>query len=439
MIRVALRGLAGRKLRATLTAFAIILGVAMVSGTYVLTDTIDKAFDNIFSETYANTDAVVSGKAADISFQGESAETPPVDATLLEKIQALPDVEAATGIVVDDTNTKIIKKDGEAVNTNGAPSFGFGLDPAASQFNPLNLVEGTWPQGSNEVVIDAATADEQGFKIGDTINIATLKPVQPFKLVGLAQYGEVSSIGSATFTVFTIPTAQSLLDRIGKYDTISVAAKEGVTQQALAEEINPILPPTAQVRTADAQAKEDAKDVSFTKFIRYFLLSFAVVALFVGAFVIFNIFSITVAQRIREFATIRTIGGSRRQILWSVITEAFVIGLVASLIGLFLGLGLAAGLNALFKALNADLPSQGLVFAPRTIIVSLIVGVGVTMAAGLIPALRATRIPPIAAVREGSELPKSRISKYVPYIAIVIIGLSVALMRRSHLTFMLPS
>ena len=431
MIRVALRGLAGRKLRATLTAFAIILGVAMVSGTYVLTDTIDKAFDNIFSETYANTDAVVSGKAADISFQGESAETPPVDATLLEKVQALPDVEAATGIVVDDTNTKIIKKDGEAVNTNGAPSFGFGLDPAASQFNPLNLVEGTWPQGSNEVVIDAATADEQGFKIGDTINIATLKPVQPFKLVGLAQYGEVSSIGSATFTVFTIPTAQSLLDRIGKYDTISVAAKEGVTQQALAEEIKPILPPTAQVRTADAQAKEDAQDVSFTKFIRYFLLSFAVVALFVGAFVIFNIFSITVAQRIREFATIRTIGGSRKQILWSVITEAFVIGLVASLIGLFLGLGLAAGLNALFKALNADLPSQGLVFAPRTIIVSLIVGVGVTMAAGLIPALRATRIPPIAAVREGSELPKSRISKYVPYIAIVIIGLSVALLSYS--------
>jgi len=132
------------------------------------------------------------------------------------------------------------------------------------------------------------------------------------------------SVGSATFTVFTIPTAQSLLDRIGKYDTISVAAKEGVTQQALAEEINPILPPTAQVRTADAQAKEDAQDVSFTKFIRYFLLSFAGVALFVGAFVIFNILSITVAQRVREFATIRTIGGSRRQILWSVVLEAFV-------------------------------------------------------------------------------------------------------------------
>ena len=330
MIRVALRGLAGRKLRATLTAFAIILGVAMVSGTYVLTDTIDKAFDNIFSETYANTDAVVSGKTADISFEGDSADTPPVDQSVLPQIRALPDVESAAGAVIDDTNTKILKKDGDAVNTNGAPSFGFGLDPALPQFNPLKLLEGKWPTGPDEVVIDAATADEQGYKVGDSIKIATLKPVRSFDLVGLAQYGDVASIGSATFTVFSIPTAQVLLDRVGTYDTISVDGKEGVTQQALADEIKPILPPTAQVRTADAQAKEDAKDVSFTKFIRYFLLSFAGVALFVGAFVIFNILSITVAQRVREFATIRTIGGSRKQILWSVVLEAFVIGLVAS-------------------------------------------------------------------------------------------------------------
>jgi ABC-type antimicrobial peptide transport system permease subunit len=431
MIRVALRGLAGRKLRATLTAFAIILGVAMVSGTYVLTDTIDKAFDNIFSETYANTDAVVSGKTADISFEGDSADTPPVDESVLPQIRALPDVQSAAGAVIDDTNTKILKKDGEAVNTNGAPSFGFGIDPALPQFNPLQLVEGKWPTGPDQVVIDAATADEQGYKIGDSIKIATLKPVRSFDLVGLAQYGDVASIGSATFTVFSIPTAQVLLDRVGTYDTISVDGKEGVTQQALANEIKPILPPTAQVRTADAQASEDAKDVSFTKFIRYFLLSFAGVALFVGAFVIFNILSITVAQRVREFATIRTIGGSRNQILWSVVLEAFVIGLVASVIGLFLGVGLAAGLNALFKALNADLPTQGLVFAPRTVVVSLLIGVGVTVIAGLIPAVRATRVPPIAAVREGSELPKSRISKYVPYIAIVVIGLSVTLLAYS--------
>jgi ABC-type antimicrobial peptide transport system permease subunit len=428
MIRVALRGLAGRKLRGALTAFAIILGVAMVSGTYVLTDTIDKAFDNIFSETYANTDAVVSGKTADIDFEGDSADTPPVDASLLPQVRALPDVAAATAAVIDDTNTKILTKEGKAVNTNGAPSFGFGVDPAQAEFNPLKLLEGTWPQGPDDVVIDVNTADEQAYKVGDTIKIATLKPVQSFQLVGLAQYGDVSSIGSATFTVFTIPTAQVLLDRVGKFDTISVAANEGVSEQALANEIKPILPATAQVRTADAQAKQDAKDVSFTKFIRYFLLSFAGVALFVGSFVIFNVFSITVAQRVREFATIRTIGGSRRQILWSVVIEALVIGLIASLLGLFLGLGLAAGLNALFKALNADLPSQGLVFAPRTVVVSLLIGVVVTLLAGLIPALRATRVPPIAAVREGFELPKSRIAKYVPYIAMVVVALALTVL-----------
>ena len=184
-------------------------------------------------------------------------------------------------------------------------------------------------------------------------------------------------------------------------------------------------------RTGEQQAEEDLKDVAFTDFIRYFLLAFAGVALFVGAFVIFNTISITVAQRTREFATIRTIGGSRRQILWSVILEALVIGFLASLIGLFLGLGLAAGLNALFKALNFDLPTQGLVFAPRTIIVSLLIGVIVTLLAGLFPAIRATRVPPIAAVREGFVLPSGRLARFTPYIAIVVIGIAVLLLSYS--------
>jgi putative ABC transport system permease protein len=431
VIRVALRGLLGRKLRATLTAIAIVLGVSMVSGTYVLTDTIDKAFDNIFSETYANTDAVVSGKAADISFQGESPETPPIPDKLLAQVRQLPDVEAATGLVADDSATKILQPNGKAVNTNGAPSFGFGIDPSQAQFNPLKLVAGTWPKGSDEVVIDANTADEQGYKIGDSIKIATLQPVREFKLVGLAQYGDVASLGSATFTVFTIPTAQSLLDRIGQFDEISVAARAGVTQEQLVNEIRPVLPATAQVRTGVAQAKEDAKDVEFTKFIRYVLLTFAGVALFVGAFVIFNTLSITVAQRTREFATIRTIGGSRRQVLWSVVLEAVVIGIIAAVIGLFAGLGLAAGLNALFKALNADLPTQGLVFAPRTIIVSLLIGVLVTLFAGLFPAIRATRVPPIAAVREGAEIPRGRFSGIAPYLAVGLILLGVLLLAYS--------
>ncbi len=385
MIGVALKGLAGRKLRGILTAFAIVLGVTMVSGTYVLTDTIDKAFNNIFQETYANTDAVVSGKAADINVDGQTAAAPSISASVLDEVRALPDVAAATGSIADQTNTKILTKEGKAVNTNGAPSFGFGIDPSQTEFNPLKLLEGRWPSSPDEVVLDAGTADEQSYRVGDSVQIATVEPVRDFTVVGLAQYGDVASLGSATFAVFTIPTAQELLDRQGKFDAIAVAGKEGVTPQELVAEIQPVLPGNAVARTGEQQAEEDLKDVAFTDFIRYFLLAFAGVALFVGAFVIFNTISITVAQRTREFATLRTIGGSRRQVLWSVILEALVIGIIASIVGLFAGLGLAAGLNALFKALNFDLPTQGLVFAPRTIVVSMVIGIVVTLLAGLSP------------------------------------------------------
>jgi putative ABC transport system permease protein len=428
VIGVALKGLAGRKLRAALTAIAIVLGVAMVSGTYVLTDTIDKAFSNIFQESYAGTDVVVSGRAADIEFQGLAAEAPPIPADLLDEVRALPNVEEATGSVLDQTNTKILTKDGKAVNTQGAPSLGFGIDPAATRFNPLRLQDGRWPQADDEVVIDAGTAEAEGYAIGDTIEVATLEPVRDFRLAGVAQYGDVSSLGTATFAVFTIPAAQELLHREGKYDAIAIAAGGGAAADELAREVAAALPESVQVRTGEQQADKDLETVEFTKFIRYFLLAFAGVALFVGAFVIFNTFSITVAQRTREFATLRTVGASRRQLLWSVVLEALVIGVVASVIGLFGGLGLAKLLNALFVALSLDLPTAGTVFATRTIVVSLLIGTVVTLVAGLFPAIRATRVPPIAAVREGAVVPKSRLAPFAPYIALVTIALAVALL-----------
>jgi putative ABC transport system permease protein len=426
VIKVALRGLAGRKLRAALTAIAIVLGVAMMSGTFVLTDTIDKAFQGIFSESYANTDAVVSGKGADITFQGTQAETPPFPEELLDQVRALPDVGAASGSVTDLTNTKILTKEGKAVNTGGAPSFGIGLDPELSEFNPLKLLEGTWPASSGEVVIDVATADKEGYKIGDEVKIATIKPVESFKITGLAQYGEVRSLGSATFAVFTIPEAQRLLDRAGQLDEISVAAKEGVTPAALVDELKQELPPEeVTVRSAAEQTDEDLESVSFTKYIRYFLLAFAGIALIVGAFVIFNTLWITVSQRIREFATLRTIGASRRQLLTAVLIESTVIGIFASVVGLFIGFGLAVGLKELGDATGGGLPTAGYVFATRTVVVSLLVGVLVTVAAGLFPAFKATRVPPIAAVREGAEFPKGRLAPFTPYIALVVIGLAV--------------
>jgi putative ABC transport system permease protein len=435
LIRVALRGLTGRKLRTALTAFAIVLGVAMVSGTYVLTDTINKAFDTIFSESYAGTDAAITGNAPDISFEGTTPETPGVPASVLERVRSLPSVEEAAGSVQDESATKILKPDGKAINTRGAPSFGLGIDPSVQRFNPLRLVEGTWPQAADEVVIDEGTAETQNYGVGETVRIATLKPVRPFKVVGIARYSNVESLGTATFAVFTIPAAQELLDRPNQFDMIQVAAKEGVEPTELVEEIKPVLPPTAEVRSGVEQAQEESSEVSeFTSFFQYFLLAFAAVALFVGAFVIFNTMSITVAQRTRELATLRTIGASRAQLRWAVLLEALVIGALASLIGLASGILLALGLNKLFDVLGFGLPTTDMVIATRTIIVAVLVGVVVTVAAAFVPALRATRISPILAVREGAELPKGRFSRFTPYIALVVIGLSVLLLARAMFT-----
>jgi putative ABC transport system permease protein len=433
--RVALRSLIGRKLRTVLTAFAIVLGVAMVSGTYVLTDTINSAFDTIFSESYAGTDAAVTGKAPDISFEGTTPDTPSVPAALLERIRELPGVEQAAGTVQDDTATKILKPDGKAINTGGAPSIGVGIDPSVQAFNPLRLVEGNWPRGPDEVVIDEGTADDQGYGVGETVRIATLKPVRPFRVVGIARYSDVESLGTATFAVFTIPTAQELLDRPNQFDIIQAAAKPGVTPEELVEEIRPILPLTAQVRTGVEQADEESSEIAeFTSFFQYFLLAFAAVALFVGAFVIFNTMSITVAQRTRELATLRTIGASRAQLRMAVLLEALVIGLAASLIGLGFGILLAIGLQALFDALGFGLPSTAMVIETRTIVVALLVGVVVTVLAAIVPAIRATRIPPILAVREGAELPRGRLSRFTPYIALVVIALSVLLLAQAMFT-----
>jgi putative ABC transport system permease protein len=433
MLSFAVRGLLGRKLRAVLTGLAIVLGVAMISGTYILTDTIDKAFTNLFTQSYAGTDAVVQGEGPDISIDGAAAPTPPVDESLLETVRAVPEVELATGGVYDETSTKILTPEGDSVGTGGAPSFGFGIDtdPEFAQFNPLNLLEGRWPSSSEEVVIDAGTADEQGYALGDTVEIATLVPKRPFELVGVAQYGGVDSLGTATFAVFTVPTAQELLDREGQYDAISVSAAEGTSEDELVSALQGALPAGVTAQTATAEADEAQDEIGeFTSIIRYFLLTFAGIALFVGAFVIFNTFSITVAQRTREFATLRTIGASRRQVLSTVILESLVIGIIASLIGLGLGLLLAEGIQALFRTFDFELPSADRVFALRTVIVSMLVGVLVTLAAGLFPAIRATRVPPIAAVREGATLPRSRISPFVPWIAgIVIVGAILLLVR----------
>src|SRR3954451_3071664 len=229
--------------------------------------------------------------------------------------------------------------------------------------------------------------------------------------------------------IFDLPTAQRIFHKEGKLDSIGVAAKQGVTPEQRVSQVQPVLPGTAQVRTGQQEAKQAASDTnSFLNILEYFLLAFGFVALFVGIFVIANTIGITIAQRMRELATLRTLGATRRQVYWSVVLEALVIGVLASVLGLFLGLGLAKALNALFVAFGIDLPQVGTVFKTRTVVVALLVGVVVTLIAAIRPALRATRVEPIAAVREGALLPPSRLARFGPFIAIAVIVASVALM-----------
>jgi putative ABC transport system permease protein len=426
MLTVALKGLAGRQVRASLTAIAIVVGVAMISGTYILTDTINNGFNTIVVNSYKNADVVISGQAAFKNTNGNGVETPTFPASVLTKVKDLPDVAAAAGSVTSDS-VKLIGKDGKVIDTGGAPSLGFSVDPKEQQFNPTKLTAGSWPSGPDEVAIDKATAASEHFNVGDTIRLQAVGPQRSFRIAGIAELTGVGSIGGATFALFDLPTAQRVFDKPGQLDVIRIQSKAGVSNSKLISEIRPLLPPTATVRDTNAQVKEDKKDLSFVSFFKYILLAFAGIALFVGAFVIANTLSITIAQRMREFATLRTLGASRRQVLWSVVVEAFVIGVLGSVVGLFLGLALAKLLNKLFVVFGIDLPQGHTIFATRTVVVSIIVGTIVTLVASVRPARRATRVPPIAAVREGSVLPVSRFAKYGPITALGILAAAVAL------------
>jgi putative ABC transport system permease protein len=210
MIRVALKGMAGRKLRAALTAIAIVLGVAMISGTYVLTDTINNGFNSIFNASYKNADVVVSGKAAIKQGGGTTVENPSFSDSLVQKIRRLPDVAAASGSVSSD-DVRLIDRDGKVISSGGAPAIAFSVEPGADQrFNPLTLTAGNWARGPGQIVIDAKTAGKKGFRVGDSIGVEANGPVQQFTIAGIAKFGAVGSIGGATIAVFDQPTAQKL-------------------------------------------------------------------------------------------------------------------------------------------------------------------------------------------------------------------------------------
>jgi putative ABC transport system permease protein len=428
MRRVALKGLAWRRVRSVLTALAVVLGVAMISGTYVLTDTIAHAFDSIFNSAYKDTSAVISGRQV---VSGQSSASATIPESLLPRVRRVPGVQTASGAIYDINGNsdfaKLLDKKGKVLGTVNAPTFAFGFDPNAERFNPLTLVTGVWARGPGQVVIDKGSASKAGYHVGDRIGVSAQGPVRHYTISGIARFGNVDSLGGATIGVFDVPAAQTLLHKEGVLDTIFLAADPSVAPEQLVSEVRPLLPASAQVKTGEEQAKSNSQDTKdAVNFIQYFLLAFAGIALLVGSFVIFNTLSITIAQRIREFATLRALGASRRQVLRSVLLEGLALGIFASVVGLLLGLALAKGLNAVFDALGLSLPQSGTVFKSRTVIVSLLVGTLVTLASAVIPALRATRIPPVAAVREGSTLPPSRIARHGSVLSTVLLALALA-------------
>jgi len=403
VLRLALRGLLARKLRTALTGFAVVLGVAFVAGTFIFTDTIDASFKDLFERTQKGVDVSVQARLA---VEEEFAAPPTMPAGALERVQGVEGVEEAAGSVSSDGT--LLDRQGEPILSNGPPTIVVTTGP--ERFDPLTYVEGDKPDSDGEVAIDKATADEHGFGVGDAVTFSSRAPAKRYTVSAILTLGDSENLAGSRLVLMTLPEGQHATGHDG-YDEISVAAEDGTTPEALKAAIAAELGGDFAVRTGEEQAAKQAQDLSDALgFIRTALLVFAALALLVGSFLIFNTFSVTVAQRSREFALLRVLGASRRQILRSVLFETIVIGLLASILGIGFGLLLAPALAALLSGFGIDLGATGTVLEPRTIVAGLAVGMIATIVSGFVPARRATRVEPVAAMRE-SVLPAGRLRR----------------------------
>ena len=415
MTRYAIRSLLSHKLRTVLTAIAIVLGTAMMAGTFVITDQIRNAFSDIFGTSFAGTDVFLSQRPAFGSGSGQD-QVGPLPASLIPRVRQIPGVAKAEGQIQGSgslvVNGKYVK------STGGAPNLVVSTLP--KPFNQNTLVAGHYPEGHGQVALISQLATDHHLHVGQHVGLTTLKGVQPVTIVGIFKFGDVASIGGATVVATTFTDAQHWYNQVGKATTISVAADRGVSPRELKRRISAALPHSVKVQTGTQAARSETDQVSnsINSFFTPALLAFAGAAVLVGAFVIFNTFSITVAQRMREFAMLRTLGAMRRQVLRSVLGEALAVGVTASIIGLVAGIGFAKLLGALFRQVGFGLPLAPIsVHLWPGVVVPMAVGILVTLAASYAPARRATRVPPIAALREGAELPRTRLSRLTPYIA----------------------
>jgi putative ABC transport system permease protein len=400
MWKVTWKGLRAHKLRFALTALAVLLGVAFLSGTMVLTDTIQKTFDELFADINKGTDAVVrNDKVIETDF-GDVREA--ISGSILPEVQKADGVAFAEGSV-NINYAQLVDKNGDPVGRPdaGPPALGFAWSDN-KDLNPMRLVEGEPPRNDDEIVIDRGSADDGNFHVGDRVKVLTKNEPKVYTVVGIAKFGTINSPGGATITMFTPREAQRVAGYHNQYDQISVVAKDGVSQQQVTENLRAALhDKPVQVITGEQLTKENQDAIQKSLgFFNTALLIFALVALFVGCFIIYNTFSIVVAQRTRELALLRAIGASSRQVNTSVLGESVIVGLLASGVGLLAGIGLAAGLKALLAAFGVDIPAGGAVVASSTIVTAFVVGTVITVLSAIVPARKAGRLAPIAALRD---------------------------------------
>jgi putative ABC transport system permease protein len=429
VLRVTLRNLLARKVRLALSAFAIVLGVAFVAGSFVFTDALGGAFNGIIKGTTADVEVLPAG-GGDFTAAGEDSRTIP--GSVVDDLEALPEVESANG--TDQVQgVYVIGADGKLVGGNGPPGLAFNYSDtrAITGDQIFTLVEGDLPEGESQIALDEDTADKAGYEVGDEVQLVTPgpQPTTTATLTGLVKFGSEGGLVGATLTLFD---EQTLQDRFFQgrdvYTNISLTAAEGVTQQELADAANEVLPRGVEAQTGDKLSDDNVDAIGEALgFINTFLLVFAAVAIVVGTFLIINTFSILVAQRSRELALLRALGASRRQVNFAVLAEAAIVGLVGSTIGLGAGYLLAIGLRSLFGAFGLDLGGATLTIEPRTVLVSYAVGLVVTMVAAYLPARRASRIAPVAAMRDDAALPESSLRRRFA-VGVVLILLGIGLM-----------
>jgi putative ABC transport system permease protein len=398
MLRLSLKGSWQHRRRLVGTVLAVFLGVAFLSGTLALGDTLERNFESLFVDASSGTDTIVR-RATQVD-----AEVP-VDRGLIEE-SLLADVRAVDGVAAAEPSIqafgRLVGKDGEPIGGNGPPTFaGNWIDDPA--LNPYQLDEGRAPRARGEAVINRGAAEDGNLEIGDTTILQTPEPL-PIEIVGIATFGSESGLGSVTFAGLTLDSAQrDVIRQPGRLSSILVRGAPGVSEEELTRRIRAVLPDGVEALTGDELVSQNLADINadFLDVLRTILVAFAGIALLVATFSIYNTFSIIVAQRTRESALMRTVGATRGQLLSATVIEALAVGVVASVAGLVGGVGIATLLKVMMSTLGpGTLPAGGLELDSRTIILSLAVGIFVTLVAAIAPAVRASRVPPLAAIRD---------------------------------------